>query len=58
MPAGANHYHRIERARALLRQNLNVQDVAGRVGFSSAWYFIRVFKQQTGYTPNRYRKAV
>jgi two-component system response regulator YesN len=49
---------RIERARALLLRNLKVQEVAGRVGFSSAKYFIRVFKQQTGYTPNRYRKAV
>ncbi len=49
---------RIERARGLLLQNLKVQDVAARVGFSSAKYFIRVFKQQTGYTPDRYRKAV
>jgi AraC-like DNA-binding protein len=49
---------RLEKAKALLRQDLRVQDVAAGVGFSSARYFIKVFRQQTGYTPNRYRKIV
>jgi YesN/AraC family two-component response regulator len=48
---------RIERACALLTQNKKVKDVASLVGYSSAKYFIRVFKKHRGLTPHRYRKS-
>ncbi len=33
-----------------------VQDIAADCGFSDTAYFIRLFKKQTGFTPNQYRE--
>ncbi len=49
---------RIENACRLLLRNAKVKDVAQRVGYGSAKYFIRVFKKMKGATPHRYRKIV
>lgn len=46
---------RLEKACELLEHKMKVQDVAESVGYSSAKYFIKVFKKSKGYTPNRYR---
>lgn len=47
---------RIERARLLLAEpRLNIAEVAHLSGFTSANYFIRVFRQRTGRTPTQMR---
>lgn len=49
---------RLERARLLLEDpRLNIAEVARLSGFASANYFIRVFRQHTGRTPTRVRRA-
>jgi AraC-like DNA-binding protein len=49
---------RLERARLLLEDpRLNISEVARLSGFSSANYFIRVFRQRLGRTPTRARRA-
>ena len=48
---------RIEKACELLREtDISVATVAKRVGFNSANYFYRVFKQWVGMTPTQYRE--
>ncbi|MFZ6029332.1 MAG: substrate-binding domain-containing protein [Chloroflexota bacterium] len=49
--------YRISQAKELLRQEeKRVVDVAMQVGFSSSAYFSRVFKQETGKSPQEYRQ--
>lgn len=36
--------------------DLSVSEVAGRLGFESSSYFIRLFRRQTGLTPLQYRR--
>ena len=52
-------YHlqlRLNMARELLRTTtLPVAVVGQRVGFDSAYYFARIFREKTGYTPSAYR---
>lgn len=49
---------RMARARELLEDtDLSIADIAQRIGYDEAKYFIHVFKQQTGTTPLRYRKS-
>jgi len=49
---------RIDRARELLAAGeLNVSAVAERCGFSSPYYFSRMFKKVTGMTPSEAREA-
>ncbi|MBS3805323.1 MAG: helix-turn-helix domain-containing protein [Oleiphilaceae bacterium] len=49
---------RLIRAEEMLRQtNLNVQEVAEILGFSDASYFIKLFRQRAGLTPNDYRQV-
>lgn len=49
---------RISRARELLEDtDLSIAEVGRRIGYDEAKYFIHVFKQQTGQTPLKYRKA-
>jgi len=51
------HTKRIERATELLtKTNLSIEEISQRVGFSSASYFCRIFKKQTGFVPVKYRK--
>ena len=48
---------RIDRALLYLKNsNRMVQDIAAECGFSDPNYFIRLFKRQTGMTPNQYRQ--
>ena len=45
---------RIEKAQMLLQQdNMKIKDVAEMVGYSSSGYFIKVFKEVTGFTPGQ-----
>lgn len=47
---------RMNKARELLRRsNLSVTEVAERVGFSSVYYFSRLFKKREGCSPKGYR---
>ena len=47
---------RISRACELLRSTeMNAQDIAIQLGFSSASYFGQVFRKFTGTTPSSYR---
>ena len=49
---------RIEEAKRLLRYtDLPVSDIADRLGFDTASYFIRAFSRQTGTTPLQYRAS-
>jgi two-component system response regulator YesN len=49
---------RVEKACGLLMDSrLKVYEIAQRVGFSDFRYFIRVFKQSEGQSPNQYRTA-
>ncbi|HWK22854.1 MAG TPA: response regulator [Ureibacillus sp.] len=47
---------RIESAKELLvKTNLPVYEISLKVGYNDVKYFIKVFKKETGHTPNRYR---
>ena len=47
---------RLDEARRLLHTTaMPVQEVAERVGYTSASYFIKVFKKHCGKTPNQFR---
>jgi two-component system response regulator YesN len=48
---------RIQKAQEMLKDsNLKVYDIAERSGFADVRYFIRVFKKNTGTSPNQYRQ--
>ncbi|WNQ10891.1 response regulator [Paenibacillus aurantius] len=47
-----------EAKRRLKETDEKVQDVAHKVGFESAAYFIRLFKKTTAFTPQEYREHV
>ena len=48
---------RIEKAKQLLQDfNLSITDITGRVGFTNAKYFGKVFKRACGVTPSLYRE--
>ena len=50
---------RMERAKKLLdRPELTISEVAQRTGFSTEYYFNRVFKREVGLPPGRYRKSL
>lgn len=47
---------RIEASKTYLEtHNINISDIAERVGFDNANYFTRMFKKHTGLTPSEYR---
>lgn len=47
---------RMERARRLLKStNMSVNEIAYECGYDEASYFIRVFRQELGMTPQQYR---
>lgn len=49
--------HRVEKAAELLRRtDRKVLDIAMEVGFEHQGYFIKRFREQTGFTPAEYRK--
>lgn len=48
---------KLERAKELINQGFNVKDTAEKLGYSSAQYFIKVFKETYGITPHQYKKS-
>jgi AraC-like DNA-binding protein len=51
-----NHWCRIQEAKRLLNEtDLNVTEIAFRLGFNSHSYFSAIFKDQEGLTPSEYR---
>ena len=55
---GVMEYFRTRKINAsipLLREDISVQEIAARFGFSNAGYFSTVFKKVTGHTPGYYR---
>lgn len=50
---------RIERAKKLLGEDkCLISDVAGEIGYRDYFYFSKVFKNKTGYSPSEYRKLL
>lgn len=49
---------RLEKAKQILQNNntISIKDLADTLGFTDAYYFTRVFKQQFGQTPSEYRR--
>lgn len=48
---------KLKRAEELIAQGLSIKDTAERLGYSSAQYFIKVFKENYGITPYQYKKS-
>lgn len=49
--------YRIEKAKELLMStNMKVSDVAEKVGYLNSSYFISLFRNNTGYSPSKYRE--
>lgn len=49
---------RINKARLLLKTtDRKIQDIAAMIGLESAPYFTRLFKKETGFTPQEYRES-
>ncbi len=56
-PVEARHRILADRAAELLvSSDLRVEEISGRLGFSSPAYFRRIFREQTGVTPTAFRK--
>ncbi len=50
-------FAKVERAKVLLTStDLSVRDIAEKLAFNTENYFIRCFRETTGYTPARYRR--
>jgi two-component system response regulator YesN len=48
---------RIIHSKELLEHtNLKIYEISNKVGYKTSKYFIRVFKNETGLTPNEYRE--
>lgn len=47
---------KLERAIELMKEDYNMKDIAEKLGYSSAQYFIKVFKESYGTTPYQYKK--
>ncbi len=41
--------------RLLIDKNYSIRDIAVKTGFSTVYYFDRIFKSHTGFTPSQYR---
>lgn len=50
--------YKIKWAQKLLLQQYRVNDIASRLGYSSAYHLSRVFKEQTGLSPRAYQKQI
>ncbi len=56
-PRAAVRRERIDRARQLLADSrLSIEEVAEECGFCDRYYFSRVFREETGFTPAAYRQ--
>jgi two-component system, response regulator YesN len=50
---------KMERASYMLRdKKLKIYEIAARLGYSNAQYFIKVFKDHSGFTPQEYRDRI
>jgi AraC-like DNA-binding protein len=50
---------KIHKAETLLEQNdIPVKEAAHRMGFEDQYYFSRIFKHKTGFTPSQWRKFI
>ena len=49
---------RIRQAVKLLSTSLTFKEIAYQVGYTDPYYFSRIFKKSTGYTPTEYRKIL
>lgn len=47
---------KLERAIELMKEDYTMKDIAEKLGYSSAQYFIKVFKDNYGITPYQYKK--
>ncbi|UUZ97427.1 AraC family transcriptional regulator [Paenibacillus sp. P25] len=47
-----------EGQRALLQTRLTIADISEQVGYQTPKYFIKIFKDYEGISPNQYRKQV
>lgn len=47
---------KLARAKQLIAQGLPMKDIAARLGYNSAQYFIKIFKESFGVTPYQYKK--
>lgn len=48
---------RIEKAKYLIRQGYNFQETATSVGINDIFYFSKLFKKVTGYSPSEFRRS-
>ena len=50
--------HRIVQAKLMLESNMmNINEIATECGFSTLYYFSRIFRQRTGLSPTEYKKS-
>lgn len=49
---------KVQEAKKLLRKNLPVSTIAGKLNFESTTYFTKVFKKYTGMTPSDFKKSI
>ena len=49
---------KMEYAKKLLAEGMKVKDISSVLGYNAPQYFIKVFKQVTGITPNQYGKLM
>jgi len=47
---------KIEESKKLMKNHMELTDIAQLLGFASQSYFSEIFKQETGMTPNQFRK--
>lgn len=47
---------KLARAKELIAQGLSMKEIARRLGYNSAQYFIKIFKESYGVTPYQYKK--
>ena len=56
-PAKYRTERKIVRAKIYLQHNtMSVAEISDRLGFADVSYFIKIFKECVGVTPNQYRK--
>jgi two-component system response regulator YesN len=49
--------YRLDKAKALLKDNnMKINDIGAKVGYSDGNYFAKIFRKETGLTPSDYRK--
>ena len=46
----------LEAKRLLINMDLSVSDISNKLSFNDESYFIKFFKKETGFTPNKFRK--